>query len=192
MSDADAIQVGMDEGRSVEDQLAIAWRRLALVGRLISQDGYLITGVHSRDVQHHSNDFSTGVAAEAETAGVRVEVWVENELVATSDARLSSLDPAAAWVVQSGNVRLLCVPFPISVSDRSFFGMLVNAVDRFVRRTQVEEAARRPCHDLRGALAVIAGQCEMLESGLLGVLSETQMRSVLTIARQGERIRGLV
>ena len=43
-------------------------------------------------------------------------------------------------------------------------------------------------HDLRGPLAVILGQCEMLEAGIRGELSGGQARAIQAIRRNAERL----
>jgi K+-sensing histidine kinase KdpD len=47
-------------------------------------------------------------------------------------------------------------------------------------------------HDLRGPLAIVLGQCEMLLAGLRGDLSEPQQRSVKAIVKHSERLVGML
>ena len=44
-------------------------------------------------------------------------------------------------------------------------------------------------HDMRTPLAVILGQCEMLEAGLHGDLGDRQLRAIQTIARNAARLQ---
>ena len=44
-------------------------------------------------------------------------------------------------------------------------------------------ARRRVGHDIRGSLAVISGQCEMLESGAWGPLTEPQKRALAKVRK---------
>lgn len=53
-------------------------------------------------------------------------------------------------------------------------------------------AFRKTLHDLRGALAVILGQCEMLAEGLRGPLPERAVPAVTSMRRQAERAADLV
>ncbi len=65
-------------------------------------------------------------------------------------------------------------------------------IDVLHRRGRLELERRKHVHDLRGALAVVAGQCEMLESGVWGNQSEEQQRSVRAMIRQIDRMRSLL
>jgi len=73
-----------------------------------------------------------------------------------------------------------------------FVTVVTQLVDSHYLRAQSEMDRRRHVHDLRGALAVVAGQCEMLESGVWGSQTESQQRSVGAMARQIERMRALL
>lgn len=69
---------------------------------------------------------------------------------------------------------------------------VATCVDRACAAADAFGARRRLVHDLRGALAVMAGHCEMLESGVWGAMSPEQMRSVRALSRQVERLRELI
>lgn len=51
---------------------------------------------------------------------------------------------------------------------------------------------RRLMHDMRGALAILSGQCEILETGLYGAPTPDQERSLNAMRRQIERMKDLV
>lgn len=51
---------------------------------------------------------------------------------------------------------------------------------------------RRLMHDLRGALAILSGQCEILETGLYGTPTPDQERSLNAMRRQIERLKDMV
>lgn len=61
-----------------------------------------------------------------------------------------------------------------------------------IARSAADGERRRLVHDLRGALAILSGQCEILESGLLGAPTPEQARSLKAMSRQIERLRDLI
>jgi signal transduction histidine kinase len=69
---------------------------------------------------------------------------------------------------------------------------VATCVERACAGADAYGTKRRLVHDLRGALAVMAGHCEMLESGVWGAMSPEQLRSVRALARQVERLRELI
>jgi signal transduction histidine kinase len=105
------------------------------------------------------------------------------------DLASSGEEPAAALAVEVGRVR-------VEWSGPEEAGIAASAVATCVERACAGADAygtkRRLVHDLRGALAVMAGHCEMLESGVWGAMSPEQLRSVRALARQVERLRELI
>lgn len=57
-----------------------------------------------------------------------------------------------------------------------------------VARERLADEARRRLHDVRGALAVVTGQGEMLGEGLLGPMTPRQAHAVAVIMRQADRL----
>src|SRR5262249_47977001 len=57
---------------------------------------------------------------------------------------------------------------------------------------RAHETRRRAAHDVRGALAVIAGQCEMPSGGVWGPPAPAQERALGAIRRQSARIAQVI
>lgn len=66
------------------------------------------------------------------------------------------------------------------------------AAARAARRAKWDRERRRIVHDLRGPLAVVSGQCEMLAGNVYGPMSPEQERSIEAIRRQVDRMRDLI
>jgi signal transduction histidine kinase len=69
---------------------------------------------------------------------------------------------------------------------------LVEALARVVDAVRVAEERRRAVHDLRGLLAVVSGQTEMLATAVWGPVSPAQRKALGAIERQLERISPLI
>lgn len=70
--------------------------------------------------------------------------------------------------------------------------VLARLISEAARRQAEGAAHRKLTHDLRGSLAVVSGQCEMLETGVWGEPTPEQARSIGTIARHVDRMGALL
>lgn len=192
MSEPDSADASSRSDRRAHDDPAIVARRFAFLGRVLSAEVAAIRGGRGDESPGIPGPIVVEALAEAAAIGGRVELVIEGLFQVATHPDVPPLDASAAWELHAGSVRLRCAETPSDVVDREFLRILAAALDASVRRIRDEEALRRRRHDVRGALAVIAGQCEMLESGVWGGLADPQLRSVLTVARHAERIRGMV
>jgi signal transduction histidine kinase len=69
---------------------------------------------------------------------------------------------------------------------------LATALALLLARTRLADDRRKTVHDLRGLLAVVSGQTEMLAMSVWGPVSPAQKKALDTIARQVERITPLL
>jgi signal transduction histidine kinase len=76
-------------------------------------------------------------------------------------------------------------------SDAEGLRALATLLDRSTA-PDADAVRRKSVHDLRGCLAVVSGQCEMMESEIWGPMTEEQLRAVRAIRRQVDRMRPLI
>lgn len=80
-----------------------------------------------------------------------------------------------------------------AMAEVELVGPILAALVAQTARREADRADRRKLtHDLRGSLAVISGQCEMLETGIWGDPTPEQTRSIAAIGRQVERMGALL
>ncbi len=132
--------------------------------------------------------FSDGVALLSPVPGW-AECWWGAERVAGVGGDRPPGTRGPEW--SSGDLRLQLASSPVSAADRAFLQSLLVVLRAVLEQRDHRESDRRRVHDLRGALAVVSGQGEMLASGIWGELTEPQLRSVEVILRQADRIRKL-
>jgi hypothetical protein len=66
------------------------------------------------------------------------------------------------------------------------------ALGRSVQAARIHHERRLLVHDVRGALAVVCGQLEMLEAEVWGAVNPAQLKALRSATRQAERTRELL